>query len=196
MSPRHMSLLQGTLDVLVMKAVADEARHGYGVAEWIRRTTDGTLEIEDGAMTASARLRLRGKEGAQLGSQVEFTDLDLEEAEGGPLETSLALPVGLDTALFLLRTPRAGGPLDYWRAIESERKHPWRIARHLGVATLARYVAGTLTRDAALALLSRRAGARVGHVMLDDPSAAVDVDTCADLALAERILRVRESARQ
>ena len=98
--------------------------------------------------------------------------------------------------LFLLRTPRAAGPLDYWRAIESERKHPWRIARHLGVATLARYVAGTLTRDAALTLLSRRAGATVGHVMLDDPSAAVDVDTCADLALAERILVARESARQ
>ena len=61
MSPRHMSLLQGTLDVLVMKAVADEARHGYGVAEWIRRTTDGTLEIEDGALyTSLHRMHKRG----------------------------------------------------------------------------------------------------------------------------------------
>lgn len=56
-----MNLLQGTLDVLVMKAVADEARHGYGVAEWIRRTTDGTLEIEDGALyTSLHRMHKRG----------------------------------------------------------------------------------------------------------------------------------------
>lgn len=58
---KHMNLLQGTLDVLVMKAVADEARHGYGVAEWIRRTTDGTLEIEDGALyTSLHRMHKRG----------------------------------------------------------------------------------------------------------------------------------------
>jgi transcriptional regulator len=56
-----MSLLQGTLDVLVMKAVAHEARHGYAVAEWIRTTTDGTLEIEDGALyTSLHRMRKRG----------------------------------------------------------------------------------------------------------------------------------------
>lgn len=97
--------------------------------------------------------------------------------------------------LFLLRTRRAAAALDYWRAIESERKRPWRIARHLGLATLARYLTGTLTRDAALALLSRRARATVGYVMLDDPSAAVDVDSSADLALAERILAARENAR-
>jgi len=98
--------------------------------------------------------------------------------------------------LFLLRTPRAAAALDYWRAIESERKRPWRIARHLGLATLARYLTGKLTRDAALALLSRRARATVGHVMLDDPSAAVDVDSSEDLALAERILAARERIRQ
>ncbi len=56
-----MNLLQGTLDVLVMKAVAHESRHGYGVAEWIRRVTDGTLEIEDGALyTSLHRMERRG----------------------------------------------------------------------------------------------------------------------------------------
>jgi len=61
MSPRQMSLLQGTLDVLVLKAVAGESRHGYGVAEWIRKTTDGTLEIEDGALyTSLHRMAKRG----------------------------------------------------------------------------------------------------------------------------------------
>lgn len=61
MAPKQMSLLQGTLDVLVLKAVAHEPRHGYGVAEWIRRTTDGTLEIEDGALyTSLHRMHRRG----------------------------------------------------------------------------------------------------------------------------------------
>lgn len=61
MTRRQMNLLQGTLDVLVLKAVAEEPRHGYGVAEWIRRTTDGTLEIEDGALyTSLHRMQKRG----------------------------------------------------------------------------------------------------------------------------------------
>lgn len=61
MARKQMSLLQGTLDVLVMKAVAGEARHGYGVAEWIRGRTDGTLEIEDGALyTSLHRMEKRG----------------------------------------------------------------------------------------------------------------------------------------
>lgn len=63
-----MSLLQGTLDVLVMKAVAHEPRHGYGVAEWIRQTTDGTLEIEDGALyTSLHRMQKRGWLDAEWG---------------------------------------------------------------------------------------------------------------------------------
>ena len=37
MSPKQMNLLQGTLDVLILQALAQEARHGYGVAEWIHR---------------------------------------------------------------------------------------------------------------------------------------------------------------
>ena len=61
MTRKQMSLLQGTLDVLVLKAVGHEPRHGYAVAEWIRRTTDGTLEIEDGALyTSLHRMEKRG----------------------------------------------------------------------------------------------------------------------------------------
>ncbi|MGD2068559.1 MAG: PadR family transcriptional regulator [Gemmatimonadota bacterium] len=61
MSPKQLNLLQGTLDVLVLQALAGEPRHGYAVAEWIRRTTDGTLEIEDGALyTSLHRMERRG----------------------------------------------------------------------------------------------------------------------------------------
>ncbi len=36
-----LALRQGTLDVLVLKALAFGARHGYAVASWIRDTSDG-----------------------------------------------------------------------------------------------------------------------------------------------------------
>ena len=44
-------ILPGTLDVLVLKALADGANHGYGVAQWIHETTDEALLIEDGDST-------------------------------------------------------------------------------------------------------------------------------------------------
>ena len=47
------SLLQGTLDILVLKALIFGPQHGYAVARWIRDTTDGTLAVEDGALYAA-----------------------------------------------------------------------------------------------------------------------------------------------
>jgi len=56
-----MNLLQGTLDVLVLQALASGPRHGYGIAQWIHRTTDGALEVEDGALyTSLHRMEKRG----------------------------------------------------------------------------------------------------------------------------------------
>ena len=61
MPAKPMGLLQGTLDVIVLRALTHEPRHGYGVAEWIRRVSEGTLEIEDGALyTALHRLQKKG----------------------------------------------------------------------------------------------------------------------------------------
>ncbi len=68
MTRKQMNLLQGTLDVLVLKALVHESRHGYGVAEWVHRTTDGTLEIEDGALyTSLHRMEKRGWIAAEWG---------------------------------------------------------------------------------------------------------------------------------
>lgn len=56
-----MGLLQGTLDILVLKALEDESRHGYGVADWVHARTSGALEIEDGALyTSLHRMEKRG----------------------------------------------------------------------------------------------------------------------------------------
>lgn len=56
-----IGLLPGTLDVLVLRAVAASPNHGYGIARWLREATDGDLVIEDGALyTALHRLEARG----------------------------------------------------------------------------------------------------------------------------------------
>jgi PadR family transcriptional regulator PadR len=58
---RELPLLQGTLDVLILKALLFGPRHGYAVARWIRATADRTLQIEDGALyTALHRMARRG----------------------------------------------------------------------------------------------------------------------------------------
>ena len=39
-----MDLLQGTLDVLILRTLAWGPMHGYAVSRWIRERTDGTLD--------------------------------------------------------------------------------------------------------------------------------------------------------
>lgn len=44
------SLLHGTLEALVLKALVTGPRHGYAIARWIEETTDELLQIEDGSL--------------------------------------------------------------------------------------------------------------------------------------------------
>ena len=46
----NLDLLQGTLDVLVMKTLSWGPRHGYAIARWIRETTEDVLQVEEGAL--------------------------------------------------------------------------------------------------------------------------------------------------
>jgi transcriptional regulator len=56
-----LNLMQGTLDLLVLSALLFGPRHGYGVVSWVRETTEGTLEIEEGALyTSLHRMERRG----------------------------------------------------------------------------------------------------------------------------------------
>jgi transcriptional regulator len=49
--PRSQTdLLQGSLDVLILKALSWGPRHGYAVARWLEETTRDTLAIEDGSL--------------------------------------------------------------------------------------------------------------------------------------------------
>src|SRR5215213_296658 len=54
-------LLQGTLDVLILKTLSWGARHGYGIARWIQQVTDDVLQIEEGSLyPALHRMERRG----------------------------------------------------------------------------------------------------------------------------------------
>lgn len=56
-----LDLLQGTLDVLVLKTMSWGPRHGYAIARWIRDTTEDELHIEEGALyPALHRMEKRG----------------------------------------------------------------------------------------------------------------------------------------
>ena len=54
-------LFTGTLELLILRTVADGLVHGYGVARKIRDQTDGVLDVEQGALyPALHRLNRRG----------------------------------------------------------------------------------------------------------------------------------------
>jgi PadR family transcriptional regulator, regulatory protein PadR len=56
-----LGLVPGTLDLMVLKALAGGANHGYGVAKWVREMTDAFFVIEDGALyTALHKLERQG----------------------------------------------------------------------------------------------------------------------------------------
>jgi len=60
-APADLGLLQGTLDVMILKALSWGPMHGFGVAKWIRSTTDDVLQIDDGALyPALHRMEHRG----------------------------------------------------------------------------------------------------------------------------------------
>lgn len=56
-----LGLLQGTLDVMILKALSWGPMHGFAVAKWVRSTTDDVLQIDDGALyPALHRMEHRG----------------------------------------------------------------------------------------------------------------------------------------
>jgi PadR family transcriptional regulator, regulatory protein PadR len=63
-----LELLQGTLDVLILKSLSWGPRHGYAVADSIRERSGEALRIEEGALyPALHRLEKRGLLEAEWG---------------------------------------------------------------------------------------------------------------------------------
>jgi PadR family transcriptional regulator PadR len=77
-------LIQGTLEMLILKALVRGSLHGYGVAEWIEQTSQQVLKVEEGALyPALHRMQLRGLLKAKWGAsdnnrRAKFYDLTAE----------------------------------------------------------------------------------------------------------------------
>jgi transcriptional regulator len=65
---QNLNLIRGTVDMLILKALSWEPKHGYAVSEWIQSVTDGTLLIEEGTLyPALHRLESKGLIDAEWG---------------------------------------------------------------------------------------------------------------------------------
>ena len=65
---RQPGLVQGTLDMLILKALSGRELHGYDIAEHIQRTSEDVLRVEEGALyPALHRLQLKGLLDARWG---------------------------------------------------------------------------------------------------------------------------------
>jgi PadR family transcriptional regulator, regulatory protein PadR len=59
--PARVDLLQGTLDLLLLRTLSSGPRHGHDIAKHIRRTSEDLLQVETGSLyPALHRLEAKG----------------------------------------------------------------------------------------------------------------------------------------
>ncbi|HWC76504.1 MAG TPA: PadR family transcriptional regulator [Blastocatellia bacterium] len=69
MAKQRSDLLQGTLDMLILKTLALEPMHGWGISQRIQQTSNGVLSINQGSLyPALYRLEQQGWVAAEWGS--------------------------------------------------------------------------------------------------------------------------------
>ena len=61
MANTRTDLMQGTLELLILKTLSREQMHGYGIAQRIHEAVDDLLKVEDGSLyPALYRMEERG----------------------------------------------------------------------------------------------------------------------------------------
>lgn len=61
MPTRDVDLIQGTLNVLILKTLSWGPMNGYAIGQWVRDTTAGDIDLEEGALyPALHRMEHRG----------------------------------------------------------------------------------------------------------------------------------------
>src|ERR1051325_3392790 len=67
-TPRRIDLLQGTLDLLILRTLQDDAKHGWDIAERIEQMSEKVLEVNQGSLyPALHRLEHQGWINAEWG---------------------------------------------------------------------------------------------------------------------------------
>lgn len=71
--PRPLTLLQGSLNGLVLKTLSWGPMHGFGIAKWLRQLTDDAFQLDEGSLyPALYRMEDRG----WIRSEWGLTDLN------------------------------------------------------------------------------------------------------------------------
>lgn len=61
MANHRTDLMQGTLELMILKTLSHDSMHGYGIAQRIHQAADDLLKIEDGSLyPALYRMEERG----------------------------------------------------------------------------------------------------------------------------------------
>ena len=61
MAEGDVDLIQGTLNVLILKTLSWGPMNGYAIAQWVREATEGDIDLEEGALyPALHRMEHRG----------------------------------------------------------------------------------------------------------------------------------------
>ena len=61
MGEGDVDLIQGTLNVLILKTLSWGPMNGYAIAQWVREATEGDIDLEEGALyPALHRMEHRG----------------------------------------------------------------------------------------------------------------------------------------
>ena len=69
MGETSMSLMQGTVDLLILRALqADSPAHGYTVSRFVHSRTDGVLALEDAALYQALPPRSAGTHRSRVGA--------------------------------------------------------------------------------------------------------------------------------
>jgi transcriptional regulator len=59
--PRPLALVKGTLDLLILRALAWQPMHGFEITTWLEARSGGALDVDDSALYQGL-YRLEGRE--------------------------------------------------------------------------------------------------------------------------------------
>lgn len=90
--------------------------------------------------------------------------------------------------LYALTREAGLGAVRFWAAAERHRKRPWRLVASFGLVSLALFLLGRLSLDEAFVRASKVMKVRARAIAMPFPTAPIDVDKPADLALVRQIL--------
>jgi len=91
--------------------------------------------------------------------------------------------------LFAFLTNSAEQAATTWQSIEAHRKNAWRFISFFGILTLIKALIGNLSLESAFKAVSKSMSLIVKPVILNDPSAAMDVDRPEHIEIVEKLLK-------